>query len=93
MTTAVPPFYRAESLAIAIFIALLGASALVGGASASAFSASAGSISGTVNGQGVPNAPLAGASVSLELPGGSHVQFTTTAVDGSYVFSGLPAAG
>ena len=93
MTTAVPPFYRAKSLAIAILIALLGACALVGGASTSASSTSAGSISGTVYGQGVPNAPLAGASVSLELPGGSYVQFTTTAADGSYLFSGLPAAG
>jgi hypothetical protein len=95
MTIAVPPFYRAKSLAMAVLIVLFGASALVGSSSASASAAasSTGSISGTVYGQGVPNAPLAGASVSLELPGGSYVQFTTTAVDGSYLFSGLPAAG
>ena len=93
MTTAMPSFSRAKSLATAIIIALIGASALVGGASTSASSTSAGSISGTVYGQGVPNAPLAGASVSLELPGGSYVQFTTTAVDGFYLFSRLPAAG
>ncbi|HMH58291.1 MAG TPA: carboxypeptidase regulatory-like domain-containing protein [Galbitalea sp.] len=93
MTTTPSSILRGKSVVLAIVVALLAAFAFVGGSAASASADGTGSISGTVYGADAPTTPLWGIAVVLNLPGGSYVQNATTGDDGSYSFTGLPAAG
>ena len=80
---------RGKSLVVAIVIALLAAFGFVGGSAASASADGTGTITGTVTSGGTP---LSGIQVLLTLPGGSLLQIVSTADDGTYTLSGLPAA-
>jgi Carboxypeptidase regulatory-like domain len=93
MSTVSTPILRGKSLALAVVVALLAAFAFVGGSAASASAVGTGSISGTIFGSDAPTTPLSGIAVDLQLPGGSYVQNATTGDDGTFSFTGLPAAG
>jgi hypothetical protein len=80
----------ARKRVIALVVAVVTAFTFIGGSAASASASGTGTITGTVTSGGTP---LPGISVLLTLPGGSIVQFASTADNGTYSFEGLPAAG
>ena len=82
-------FSRRKSVALAL--AVTAALGIVAGGASVASAAGTASISGTVFGPDSVT-PIANVQVSLDLPGGTYVQFGSTDASGNYTFTGLTAA-
>lgn len=82
----------ARTLALLLVAALLGALLIASGGSSAAFAdGGTASLSGTVTGSDTAGAGLSAIDVSIASQDGSYFDFATTAGDGTYSFSDIPA--
>jgi hypothetical protein len=82
----------ARIVALLVAAVLLGAMLIASGGSSAAFAdGGTASLSGTVTGSDAPGIGVAAVDVSITSVTGDYYDFTTTADDGTYSFSGIPA--
>ena len=82
----------ARTIGLLLAAALLGALLIASGGSSAAFAdGGTASLSGTVTGSDTAGAGLAAIDVSISSVSGDYYDFTTTADDGTYSFTGIPA--